>query len=399
MLVQKYGGSSVATLERIANVANRIKARVDTGEKIIVVVSAMGETTNKLISVAKKISDDPDPRELDMLLATGEQKSAALLSMMLLKMGVKAVSYNAFQLNILTTDNHTDARIMDMNLEKVKKELQDKDVIVVTGFQGITPEGNLTTLGRGGSDTSAVAIAAKLGTRCEIYSDVAGIYTTDPKFYSKAKKLEYITYDEMLELAAQGSRVLHSRAVEIAKKYNVEVVCLSSFSDEGGTTIVNTLPEWLEQPVVTGVAMDSNQIKITINNIPNNVDLISGIFNAVAEARINIDMISIVNDNSHTHITFTAVAGNPDRVEEVIKTVLKDEKGWKITADTNVTKVSAIGVGMRSNSGVASRFFSALQREGIRIIATTTSEIKISVLVPKEESGRALKALIDEFEL
>lgn len=399
MVVQKYGGSSVADPERIMNVATRIKGRVDRGEKLIVVVSAIGKTTNELISLARSVASDPDPRELDMLLATGEQVSAALLSIALIELGVSSVSYNAFQLNIDTFGEFSSARIADINLKKIYTELEKRDVLVVTGFQGVDEEGNLTTLGRGGSDTSAVAIAAKAGVACEIYSDVAGIFTCDPKLHTLARKLEYITYDEILELSALGARVLHSRAVEIAKKYNVELTCLSSFSEEGGTKVVAELPEWLEQPVVTGATIDTNQLKVTINNLSDHSDLLSGIFNAVAGAHFNVDMISVVNENNHTHLTFTVLSGNSLAIKRTIEDALKDSSGWDLTLDDNVAKVSVVGVGMRSSAGVAARFFSSLLKAGVKIIAATTSEIKISVLVIKSQAGDALKALLDEFKL
>ncbi|MDD3682171.1 MAG: aspartate kinase [Thermotogaceae bacterium] len=399
MLVQKYGGSSVASSERIRNVAERIKGRVDSGEKVIVVVSAMGKTTNDLISLAENLSEEPDPRELAMLLSTGEQMSAALLSMVLIRMGVKSISHNALQLDITTVGDFGNARIADLNLDKIYSELEDHDVIVVTGFQGVDTEGNLTTLGRGGSDTSAVAIAAKAGVPCEIFSDVAGVYTCDPKLHKDARKLEYITYDEMLEMAALGAKVLHSRSVEIAKKYNVEILCLSSFSEEGGTRVVNRLPEWLEQPVVTGATIDTNQLKIAINKLPGNTEIISKIFQAVAGSSFNVDMISIVNDNGYIHLAFTVISASPAAIKRTIENVLVDVDNWELAIDEDVAKISTVGVGMRSSSGVAARFFLALGKAGVKIIATTTSEIKISVLVPKSQASTALKALLDEFEL
>lgn len=399
MIVQKYGGSSVANAERIRNVAERIKVRVDSGEKVIVVVSAMGKTTNDLISLAEDLSEEPDPRELAMLLSTGEQISAALLSMVLIGMGVKSISHNALQLDITTVGDFDNARIADLNLDKIYTELEDHDVIVVTGFQGVDTEGNLTTLGRGGSDTSAVAIAAKAGVPCEIFSDVAGVYTCDPKFHKDAKKLAYITYDEMLEMAALGAKVLHSRSVEIAKKYNVEILCLSSFSEEGGTRVVNKLPEWLEQPVVTGATIDTNQLKIAINKLPGNTEIVSKIFQAVAGSSFNVDMISIVNDNGYIHLAFTVISASPAAIKRTIENVLVDVDNWELAIDEDVAKISAVGVGMRSSSGVAARFFLALGKAGVKIIATTTSEIKISVLVPKFQASTALKALLDEFEL
>ncbi|WP_367356589.1 aspartate kinase [Mesotoga sp.] len=399
MLVQKYGGSSVANAERIRNVAERIKVRVDSGEKVIVVVSAMGKTTNDLISLAENLSEEPDPRELAMLLSTGEQISAALLSMVLIRMGVKSISHNALQLDITTVGDFDNARIADLNLDKIYTELEDHDVIVVTGFQGVDSEGNLTTLGRGGSDTSAVAIAAKAGVPCEIFSDVAGVYSCDPKLHKDARKLEYITYDEMLEMAALGAKVLHSRSVEIAKKYNIEILCLSSFSEEGGTRVVNRLPEWLEQPVVTGATIDTNQLKIAINKLPGNTEIVSKIFQAVAGSSFNVDMISIVNDNGYIHLAFTVLSASPAAIKRTIENVLVDVDDWELAIDEDVAKISAVGVGMRSSSGVAARFFLALGKAGVKIIATTTSEIKISVLVPKFQASTALKALLDEFEL
>ncbi len=399
MLVQKYGGSSVANAERIRNVAERIKVRVDSGEKVIVVVSAMGKTTNDLISLAENLSEEPDPRELAMLLSTGEQISAALLSMVLIGMGVKSISHNALQLDITTVGDFDNARIADLNLDKIYTELEDHDVIVVTGFQGVDSEGNLTTLGRGGSDTSAVAIAAKAGVPCEIFSDVAGVYSCDPKLHKDARKLEYITYDEMLEMAALGAKVLHSRSVEIAKKYNVEILCLSSFSEEGGTRVVNRLPEWLEQPVVTGATIDTNQLKIAINKLPGNTEIVSKIFQAVAGSSFNVDMISIVNDNGYIHLAFTVLSASPAAIKRTIENVLVDVDNWELAIDEDVAKISTVGVGMRSSSGVAARFFLALGKAGVKIIATTTSEIKISVLVPKFQASTALKALLDEFEL
>ncbi|HQN61559.1 aspartate kinase [Mesotoga prima] len=399
MIVQKYGGSSVADAERIRNVARRIKKKVDAGEKVIVVVSAMGKTTNELISLAESITKNPDRRELAMLLSTGEQVSAALLSMTLIEMGVRSISQNAMQLEISTFGDFDNARIADLNLDKIYAELEKHDVIVVTGFQGVDPEGNLTTLGRGGSDTSAVAIAAKAGVQCEILSDVPGIFTCDPKFHKDAKKLDYITYDEMLELAALGAKVLHSRSVEIAKKYNVEILCLSSFSEEGGTRVVNRLPEWLEQPVVTGATIDTNQLKIAINKLPGNTDIVSKIFQAVAGSSFNVDMISIVNDNGYIHLAFTVLSASPAAIKKTIESVLVDVDNWELTIDEDVAKISTVGVGMRSSAGVAARFFLALQKAGAKIIATTTSEIKISVLVPKSQASKALKALLDEFEL
>ena len=397
MIVQKYGGSSVATPEKIKKVAARIRKRVDEGEKLVVVVSAMGKTTNSLISLAQEVSAEPSPRELDMLLATGEQMTSALLAMALSDFGIPALSYNAFQLEMTTTGDFSNARIMDLNLEKLKRQLGMRSVIVVTGFQGITPDGDLTTLGRGGSDTSAVAIAAKCGCSCEIYSDVAGVYTCDPNKRPGARKLEYITFDEMLELSSLGAKVLHSRAVEIAKKYSVDLYCASTFSDERGTYVVNSLPEWLEQPVVTGVTTDSNQIRVNIVRMPASMEAVSALFSGLAEQGVNVDMISTVNENGHSHLTFTVVDAKEKAVLETVRRTLAPWEGWNVTEDENVAKISAVGVGMKSAPGVAARFFGALSRKGIKMLGTTTSEIKISALVSSEEGDEALRALVDEF--
>ncbi|NLB83225.1 MAG: aspartate kinase [Synergistaceae bacterium] len=399
MLVQKYGGSSVATPEKIRHVAEKIKRRVDEGEKLVVVVSAMGKSTNALIALGGEVSSSPSPREMDMLLSTGEQVSSALLAMALDNLGVASMSCNAFQLEMTTIGSFSNARIVDMNLGKLKKLLETRDVLVVTGFQGINPEGDVTTLGRGGSDTSAVAVAAKCGCPCEIYSDVDGIYTCDPNAVKNARKLEYITFDEMLELSSLGAKVLHSRAVEIAKKYSVRLYCASTFSDERGTNVVNTLPEWLEQPVVTGVTADSNQMRINIARMPGSMEAMSALFRELADRGVNVDMISTVNENGHSHLTFTVVDAGGKAVLETVKCTLAPWDGWVVAEDRDVSKVSAVGVGMKSAPGVAARFFTALGRKDIRMLGTTTSEIKISALVPRDQEGEALQALVDEFGL
>lgn len=399
MIVQKYGGSSVATAEKIRGVAERIKQRVDRGEKLVVVVSAMGKTTNSLIALAEQVSPEPSPRELDMLLATGEQVTSALLAMALCDMGIPALSYNAFQLGLTTTGSFNNARITDLNLSRLRMQLERRSVLVVTGFQGITPEGDVTTLGRGGSDTSAVAIAAKCGCPCEIYSDVPGVFTCDPNRVPGARKLDYITYDEMLELSSLGAKVLHSRAVEIAKKYSVDLYCGSTFSDERGTRVVNSLPEWLEQPVVSGVTTDSNQTRLTISRLPRSMEALSALFTGLAEQGVNVDMISTVNENGHSHLTFTVVDATEKAVLRTVRNVLSPWEGWTVSEDRNVVKVSAVGVGMKSAPGVAARFISALSRKGIAMLGTTTSEIKISALVATEDGNEALRALVEEFGL
>ena len=400
IIVQKYGGSSVATPSKIKDIAEKVKKRVLDGKKMAVVVSAMGKTTDALLSLAGEVADNLTPRETDMLLATGEQVTSALLALALNDKGVPAVSRNAFQLGIVTSGNYSNARIVDMNLERLKEDFKTYEVVVITGFQGITEDGDFTTLGRGGSDTSAVAIAAKAGAVCEIYSDVAGIFTTDPNLIRGAKKLDVITYDEMLELAALGAKVLHSRAVELAKIYDVTLYCGATFSDEKGTYIMKNLPEWLEHPVVTGVTIAKSQIKFSLVCKDNGDTALAKLFHALAENYVNVDMISTATDGNEVFITFT-----------VIDTPIGGKSALEVTAGTvrnclgiepeieEAIKVSAVGVGMNTASGVAGRYFGALNKCGVKVLGVTTSEIKISVLVRQEQAEIALKALVDEFGL
>lgn len=399
IVVQKYGGSSVATPERIKNVAQRVKRKVDEGYKVLVVVSAMGKTTDNLIKLAREVSPKPDTRELDMLLATGEQVSAALLAMALKDLGVRAKSFNAFQVRIRTTEEHTAARIVDIDDGVIFENLKDHDVLVVTGFQGVNEKGDLTTLGRGGSDTTAVALAAKLKVPCEIYSDVDGIYTCDPRIHPNAKKLKYITYDEALELTALGAKVLHSRSVEIAKKYNIPIYCASSFNEEEGTLVVERLPEWLEEPVVTGATISHGQIKVTVSYLPKDANFLTAIFNEVAKRLVNIDMISLVPSNGDLFLSFTILEDHKEDLEKALQEALKGVEGWKSSYQGGFAKLSIVGVGMRTSPGVAARFFEALKRVGITPELVTTSEIKISCLVPEEKAEEALKEVIKEFEL
>ena len=398
-VVLKYGGSSVADADKVRGVASIVARRCKAGEKLVVVVSAMGKTTNHLIELAGSISPQSGhyKREMDMLLATGEQVSASLLAMALKDLGVDALSMNAFQIGMLTTAAHSSARIRDIQSDRLRTELDARGVVVVTGFQGVTDEGDLTTLGRGGSDTSAIALAAALGCPCEIYSDVAGVYACDPRIVPSAKKLEYITYEEMLELASSGAKVLHSRGVEIADKQEVELYCGSTFSDERGTKIVKKLPEWLEQPVVTGVAL-AEQIKVNLRGLPEDVTLYTRVFNELASRGINLDMISIVSENGKAAITFSVVSGDMENLRPALSAALPGVD-WTVSVDDSVSKVSAIGVGMQSASGVAGRFFGALAAQNIAVLGTTTSEIKIAVLVPRVQGQAAVDALMTEFGL
>lgn len=396
IVVQKYGGSSVADKERILNVANKIKKRIEKGDKVVVIVSAMGKTTDNLIQLAKSLSKNPHPREMDMLLTTGEQISIALLSIALNELGVKAKSFNAFQLNIKTTHDFTKARIKDIDSNKILKELESNSVVIVAGFQGVTESGDLTTLGRGGSDTSAVAVAAKLGTTCEIYSDVEGIYTCDPRIIPNAKKLKFITYDDALELSSLGAKVLHSRAVELAKKYNVKLYCASSFTDKEGTWVVDKLPEWLEQPVVSGATIEKDQVKVTLNDLPKDNKEIEKIFEILSDKNINIDMISMITSENNIHLSFSVLNDLRETIEESIKTI---DPAIEISYQGMFDKVSIVGVGMKSSPGVAARFFKVISENNIIPELVTTSEIKISVLVSKEKSEKLLEKLVEEFSL
>jgi aspartate kinase len=385
----------VATPEKIRALAEILKKRLQNDDKIVVIVSAMGKTTDNLIALAKDVAgSSPDPRELDMLLVTGEQVSAALLTMALKSTGVRAISRNAWQIEVVSTEFHGDARIRDINALKLLRDLEEYNVVVVTGFQGISDSGHMTTLGRGSSDTLAVAIAAKLRVDCEIYSDVAGVYAFDPNKIPGVRKLDYIQYDEMLELAALGAKVLHSRAVEVARRYNVKLYCGSTFSDERGTYVVAQLPEWVEQPAVTGLALDRDQTKFALKRLPHTGDILSALFGAFA-GTANVDMIAVTEDD----ITFTVKDADRERVAGLIRQHLDAYTGWEMEIAGGVAKVSAVGVGMNTATGVAGRFFSALRRENVGVLSVTTSDINISALLEAGEADRAVMSLAAEFGL
>ncbi len=393
LIVQKYGGSSVADSEKLKNVAKKIAARIKKNNKLVVVVSAMGKTTDNLIKLSKEISSNPVPRELDMLLTTGEQVSASLLAIALNEIGIKSKSLNAFQAEILTTGDFNQARIKNLKVKKIKALLKDFDAIIVTGFQGITEEGEITTLGRGGSDTSAVALAAALSAKCEIYSDVAGIYTTDPRLHPAAKKLKNVTYDEMLEMSSLGAKVLHSRSVEIAKKFGITIYCGSTFSDEEGSYVMK---KNIEQPVVTGLSVMDNQTQVTLSNLPLDYTLVHQIFEKVAKEGLNVDMISVIS-NGGLNISFTVIEDKKSHISKALSQILKGMKGLNIDYSSGYSKISIVGIGMKSSSGVASKYFMAL--EGIPVKLVTTSEIKISCLVEEKFKDKAVKALVAAFEL
>ncbi|MDR2527583.1 MAG: aspartate kinase [Synergistaceae bacterium] len=409
LVVQKYGGSSVATPEKIKHVATRVNKRLTSGllgVKMAVVVSAMGKATDELIALAKDVSPNPGARELDVLLATGEQVSAALLTMALRDVGVAAVSRNAFQLGIKTSREHSNARIQDIDFSLLRRDFRDNSVVVITGFQGVTPDGDLTTLGRGGSDTSAVAIAAKaasigMETVCEIYSDVPGIFTCDPNKTPGARKLDYITFEEMLELASLGAKVLHTRAVELARKYGVTLYCASTFSEERGTYVVKELPKWLEGSIVTGVTVARDQMKFVVKRIPGEGDVLTGVFQALALAGVNIDMIATASDEDLSFLTFTVLDGDAETVMKTIRVYMEENgvEGCAVESGVPVAKVSAVGDGMNAATGVAGRVFSALRRRSIEIRGISTSDINISVLVDGAKADEAVSLLAEEFEL
>lgn len=396
VVVQKYGGSSVADIERIQNVARRIRRRVQQGNKLVVVVSAMGKTTDNLIKLAKQIIEQPDARELDQLMATGEQVSASLLAMALHAMKLKSQSLNAYQAKIRAAGKFSEARIMDFDKKHIIQLLKSNDVLVVTGFQGISESGDIATLGRGGSDTSAVALAAALNAPCEIYSDVAGIYTTDPKLYPAAKKAKLISYDDMLELAASGAKVLHGRSVEVAKRFNIPIYCGSSFSDEEGSYVVNE-ELIIEKSTVTGLSVMENQVQVVIKKLPLDYSLVREIFQKAATTGLNVDMISIINDEDGISISFTVIDEKKKRLQAALKKALKELSDYEVEYYTGYVKVSVVGVGMKSGIGVAAEFFNALKNVPFKLV--TTSEIKISCLVEHQYKTAAVNALVKKFKL
>ncbi len=401
LIVQKFGGTSVGSIERIKNVAQKVINEVKNGNKVIVVVSAMAGETDRLINLAKEIDNVPYERELDVLVSTGEQVSIALLALTLIKMGYKAKSFLGFQIPIYTDGVFTKARITEIKPDNLKKALKEGYIPVVAGFQGIDRENNITTLGRGGSDTTAVAIAAALNAdRCDIYTDVDGVYTTDPNVCSKAKKIKKISYEEMLEFASLGAKVLHLRSVEFAQKYNIKLQVRSSFKDEEGT-IVCKEEEIMEQPVVTGIAYDKNQAKISIINVPDKPGIAAKIFGDIARDNISVDMIvqNISEDGKTTDLTFTVSKNDFQKAIEKVKKISKEIGAKEVVGDTNISKVSIIGVGMRSHAGVAAKMFEALAKENINIQMISTSEIKVSCIIEEKYTELAVRVLHDTFEL
>ncbi|NCC81455.1 MAG: aspartate kinase [Clostridia bacterium] len=400
LIVQKYGGSSVADAVCIKRVAENISKYHNEGNQVVVVVSAMGDSTDDLITLAKQLNEKPSPREMDMLLATGEQVSIALLSIALDSAGKSAVSLTGPQVGILTTNVHSKARIKKVNTQRIQKELDQNKIVIVAGFQGKTEEDEITTLGRGGSDTTAVALAAALkADMCEIYTDVTGVFTADPRVVNDAQKLDHISYDEMLELASLGARVLHVRSVELAKLYNVPMCVRSSYVNEEGTIVVSK--DSLEKDVVvTGVAHDLNVAKISIFDVPDQPGIASTIFTKLAKENINVDMIvqSSMRDKIND-ISMTVPEEEMDKAVRTIKSVSKEFDDATIEADNDVAKVSIVGAGMISSPGVAAKMFHVLAENKINIDMISTSEIKVSCIVKRANAIKALQVLHDAFDL
>lgn len=400
LIVQKYGGTSVGDIERIKNVAGRVIKEYKRGNQVVVVVSAMGDTTDRLIDLMKEVTDDPDPREADMLLTTGEQVSIALLCMAIQDKGYKAISLTGSQVKIKTDDCHNRAEIMAIDNSRILKELEQGKIVVIAGFQGINSRDDFTTLGRGGSDTTAVALAVSLGAdRCEIYSDVDGIYTTDPRIVPEARKLDYISYDEMLELACLGAKVLHPRSVELAKAYNVKIYIASSFNYKPGT-IVERIDEMEKRNNVTGVTSDKDEVKVTVEKVPDKPGIAGKLFSKLAEHNINVDMIiQNLQYNNLNDISFTVNKEDFIKSKKVIYEIAEELGSPQVDIDTNVAKVSIVGAGMITTPGIAARMFTALGKAGINIQMITTSDIKVSCLIAEEEADRAVRILHRTFEL
>lgn len=403
LVVQKYGGTSVANIERIRNVAHRVIKTYAQGNDVVVILSAMAGVTDGLIALAKQAteqSEEPDKREMDVLLATGEQTTAALLSMMLNSMGYQAQSMLGHQADVVTDSVYGNARILEIGAERLKLLLQKKHIIVVAGFQGSDIKGNITTLGRGGSDTSAVAIAAALKADvCEIYTDVDGVYTADPNICPKARKINTITYDEMLNMASLGAKVLQIRSVGFAKKYNIPIHVRSSFNEEEGTMVVNE-DSGMEQLVVSGVSHDKNQARITITKVPDQPGIAAKIFSPISEQGVLVDMIiQNTRQGGKTDMTFTVPKGDFKRTLEVTRKVARDIGAEEVWGDDNIAMVSVIGVGMKNHSGVASVMFNTLARENINIIMIGTSEIRISCVIEEKYTELAVRVLHTAFGL
>ncbi len=400
LVVQKYGGSSVANVERIQKVAQRVISYSKKGFELVIVVSALGDTTDELVELADKINPNPPEREMDMLLSTGEQISVSLLAMAIHKLGAQAISFTGYQVGIITDASHTRARIIKINTDKIKEELKKGNIVIVAGFQGVTLNQDITTLGRGGSDLTAVALAKELkADSCEIYTDVEGIYTTDPRIEPKAKKIKRITYDEMLEMASLGAQVMQARSIEVAKKFDVPLHVRSSFSKNTGTMIVKEVKK-MEDVVVSGITLNKNEAKITLCSVPDKPGAAAKLFKELAQAGLCVDMI--VQNVSHTRqtdISFTTTKSDSAKASRVTKKVAKKIGAGDVLIDQDIARVSIVGVGMKSHHGVAAKMFGILADNHINIEMISTSDISISCIIKKKNAEIAVKQLHEEFGL
>jgi len=397
VVVQKYGGSSVGTTEKIKGIAKHIVKRKSENSDLVIVVSAMGNTTDDLISLTEGITEQPDKRELDAILSTGEIISSALLAMAIKALGYDAISYTAHQIGIETSGQYGKALIMDIDDKKIKESLGEGKIVIVAGFQGINEDGDITTLGRGGSDTSAVALAVKLGGSCEIYTDVDGIYSVDPRAYSEAKKLDEIEYEEMLELASLGAQIMHSRSIELAQKYGIPIYVGLSNSDIMGTVIREVKNMNMESKPVTGIATSDEDVAVTLQRIPKDVNILSDIFEAIGSKRINIDMISQTSPIDGTvNVSFTIPKESLKDSLEILNNMIIDNK---VIIDEEITKFSMVGLGMKTTSGVAARIFRVFSKNNIEIKMITTSEIRITCAIKTEDKLKAIQVIAKEFNL
>jgi len=401
LIVEKFGGTSVGTIDRINAVADHLKGKHESGESLVVVVSAMSGETNRLVGLAKELSAAPVTREMDVLLSTGEQVTIALLSIALQERGLGARSFTGGQIRILTDNVHGKARIQEIDDQNIQAELTQGNIVIVAGFQGADEHGNITTLGRGGSDTSAVALAAALkADECRIYTDVNGIYTTDPRIEPEARRLDRITFEEMLELASAGAKVLQSRSVEFAGKYKVPLRVLSSFEPDAGTLIFYDSGEHMEQPLVSGIAYQKDEAKLTIRGIPDQPGVAHRVLGPISKANINVDIIiQNLGADGATDMTFTVPREDFESCKNILENTAKQLGAAEVLGDSNIAKIAVVGVGMRSHSGVADTMFKALADEGINIQMISTSEIKISVVVDDRYLELAVRALHKAFEL
>jgi aspartate kinase len=395
----KFGGTSVGDTDKIVNIAKRIKEKKNHGDNIVVVVSAMGKTTNNLIELSKEITDKPDKRDLDMLMATGEQISISLMSMALKQLGLDSISLTGIQAGIVTTNDHTRAKINNINPENIVNHLDEDKVVVIAGFQGGSDDGSITTLGRGGSDTSAVALAASLGGSCEIYTDVNGIYGVDPRIVPSAKKLDYISYDEMMELASRGARVMETRAVELGQKYNVEILVANSHNTEAGT-IIKEMEDNMETRVITGVTTLKDCLMVSVRNLPFEASHVADLFNQLSVRKISIDMISqTAPHNNLVDVSFTTTKEYTEDIIDLLENLKQELGNIEFYLNPNLAKLSVVGIGMISQHGVASDIFELLSTNGIVYYQVTTSEISISYTIKEQDVAKATKILAEHFEL